>query len=226
MNGDYWVTTDSDDVDCPAGRAKATAIWTGDTGNPVTSNKMIVWGGQYNDGAATYYETGGIYDPDTNTWTSTSTGGNCPGKRTAHEVVWTGNTGNPATSYKMIIWGGREPGVITYKEGGIYDPETDFWTPTSSSGNCPDIRHSFTSVWTGNTGNPATENRMIVWGGKPGGGNPLTNTGGIYNPATNLWTATSTGGKCPEARTFFDNIENDEYQQYLKLKEKFKNKEE
>jgi hypothetical protein len=53
---------------------------------------------------------------------------------------------------------------------------------------------SATAVWTGATGNAATENRMIVWGGWP-----VTNAGGIYNPKTNTWSAITTVG-APSAR--------------------------
>ena len=41
---------------------------------------------------------------------------------------------------------------------------------------------------------------MIVWGGVVGGGGD-TNTGGVYDPATDSWTATSTAG-APTARYY------------------------
>ena len=63
-----------------------TAVWTG--------SEMIVWGGLT---TAAALNTGGRYDPATDSWTATSTT-NAPEARYYHTAVWTG-TG-------MIVWGG------------------------------------------------------------------------------------------------------------------------
>jgi hypothetical protein len=64
------------------------------------------------------------------------------------------------------------------------------WTATTSY-NAPSPRVWHTAVWTGS--------KMIVWGGaSPGSGYPL-NTGGIYDPSTNNWSAT-TLANAPAAR--------------------------
>ena len=42
--------------------------------------------------------TGGRYNPSTDTWTATSTGANVPAAREVHTAVWTGT--------EMIVWGG------------------------------------------------------------------------------------------------------------------------
>lgn len=63
----------------------------------------------------------------------------------------------------MIVWGGS----IT-SDGGIYDPSTDAWAATATTG-APTPRGSHTAVWTGS--------EMIVWGGGS------TNTGGVYENA-------------------------------------------
>ena len=55
---------------------------------------MIVWGGGDDSG---YFNTGGRYNPSTNSWTATSTT-NAPSARYAHTAVWTGS--------EMIVWGG------------------------------------------------------------------------------------------------------------------------
>src|SRR2546427_10244469 len=52
---------------------------------------------------------------------------------------------------------------------GLYNPNTDTWTPTSTA-NSPSAHHSHTAVWTGNL--------MIVWGGYDG--SYFVNTGGRY----------------------------------------------
>ena len=63
-----------------------TAVWTG--------SEMIVWGG-YDGGNV--LNTGGRYNPSTDSWTATSTT-NAPAARTDHTAVWTGS--------EMIVWGG------------------------------------------------------------------------------------------------------------------------
>ena len=151
-----WTATST--TNAPAGRTQHTAVWTG--------SKMIVWGG---DADAGPQNTGGIYDPVTNMWTAISTT-NAPTARDGHTAVWTGS--------KMIVWGG-------YATGGIYDPVTDTWTATSTT-NAPAARYWHTAVWTGS--------KMIVWGGAASSGSSYVAlaTGGIYDPATDTWTPTST----------------------------------
>jgi N-acetylneuraminic acid mutarotase len=59
----------------------------------------------------------------------------------------------------------------------------DVWRERSNI-NAPSARSHHTAVWTG------TE--MIVWGGLSGASmNEYLNTGGRYNPVTNIWTPTS-----------------------------------
>src|ERR1041385_6129342 len=59
----------------------------------------------------------------------------------------------------------------------------DTWTATAGS---PDGRYGHTAVWTGS--------EMIIWGGGYGNYPYLSsrNTGGRYNPSTDIWTATDT----------------------------------
>ena len=81
----------------------------------------------------------------------------------------------------MIVWGGEA--VSGYlNSGSRYNPTTDSWTATSTSG-VPAARSQHTAVWTGS--------EMIVWGGVSDG-STYVNTGGRYNPSTNSWTALST----------------------------------
>jgi N-acetylneuraminic acid mutarotase len=128
---------------------------------------MIVWGGF---GSGTYFNTGGRYDPTSNTWTAISTSGT-PTARRYHSAVWTGT--------EMIVWGGINSSGTYSNTGGRYNPTSNIWTAISTTG-VPTARVGHTAVWTG------TE--MIVWGGSN------TNTGGRYNPSSNIWTATSTTG--------------------------------
>ena len=123
--------------------------------------------------ASNYLNTGGRYNPSTDTWTATSTT-NAPLGRVSHSAVWTGS--------EMIIWGGEQDAAPFYlNSGGRYNPGTNSWTATSTS-NAPSARYAHTAVWTGS--------EMIVWGGYAG--SSYSNTGGRYNPGTDSWTATST----------------------------------
>ena len=165
---DTWTPT-SLGANVPVGRYNHTAVWTG--------AEMIVWGG-YAGGV--YVRTGGRYTPSTDSWTPSSlasgSGTNVPAARGTHTAVWTGT--------EMIVWGGLN-GTAEVNTGGRYNPSTDTWAASSltsgSGANVPAPRNWHTAVWTG------TE--MIVWGGFSGG--LVFNTGGRYNPSTDMWAASS-----------------------------------
>ena len=160
---------------------------------------MIVWGGNGD------LNTGGRYNPITNSWAVTSTI-NAPTGRWLHTAVWTGS--------QMIVWGGTAEARYL-NTGGRYNPSTDTWMATSTAG--VPVRYYHTAVWTGS--------EMIVWGGLVGSSNYLSSgktccaqfvpppptrtraatgaasptpsptpssSGGRYNPVTDSWTATST----------------------------------
>jgi len=159
-----WLPTST--VNAPSARYWHTAVWTG--------SQMIIWGGI--DGSG-YLNTGGRYDPTTDSWSPTSTGVNVPSERVGHTAIWTDS--------EMIIWGGVD-WTNYLNTGGRYDPTTDSWSPTSTGVNVPSARCWHTAVWTG------TE--MIVWAGGVTYTTPIGKTGGIYNPVSNSWTALSTTG--------------------------------
>ena len=85
--------------------------------------------------ASTYLNTGGRYNPGTDTWTATSTT-NAPTGRFDHTAVWTGS--------EMIVWGGYD-GNDHFNTGGRYNPGTDSWTATSTT-NAPTGRYNHTAV--------------------------------------------------------------------------------
>ena len=162
-----WSAT-STGANVPQPRIHHTAVWTG--------TQMVVWGG--NKDQNVNMNTGGRYDPSTDTWSATSTGANVPSPRQYHTAVWTGT--------QMVVWGG-ESSFVPLNTGGRYDPSTDSWTATSTGANVPPVRSYHTAVWTGA--------EMIIWGGGWDG-----NTGGRYAPSTDTWTATSTGANVPSPR--------------------------
>jgi N-acetylneuraminic acid mutarotase len=123
---------------------------------------MIVWGGT--DYHSQEFNTGGRYNPTTDSWTATSTT-NAPDARGSHTAVWTAG--------EMIVWGGAgQLGVLN--TGGRYNPGTNSWTATSTV-NAAEGRADFTGVWTGD--------EMIVWGGIDFGiPPPFFNTGVDITP--------------------------------------------
>jgi hypothetical protein len=136
---DAWVNTSM--VNVPQGREFATAVWTG--------TEMIIWGGDYFDGSNYVpLNTGGTYNPSTDSWTPTSVQ-NAPNARIVHTSVWTGG--------EMIVWGGCDENNNCFNTGGRYNPNMDTWTPTSTA-NAPSQRGYHTAVWSGS--------EMIVWGGR------------------------------------------------------------
>ena len=124
---------------------------------------MIVWGGV---SAGGFENTGGLYDPTTDTWQPTTTAG-APSPRYSCAAVWTGA--------KLIVWGGLDATSLA-NTGGIYDPATDSWQPITTFG-APIGRQESTAVWTGSN--------MVLWGGDDGTfipGYGLVRSGGVYDP--------------------------------------------
>jgi len=105
---------------------------------------MIVWGGSTNS-YPFLLNTGGRYDPQSDSWTATTTL-NAPSASDSHTAIWTGS--------RMIVWGGGVGNL-----GGVYDPAADNWTSTTALG-APVNRTGHSAVWTGS--------EMIVWGGDAG----------------------------------------------------------
>ena len=157
----------------PGARTYHTAVWTGQA--------MLVWGGGE---AGSFLDTGGRYDPASDTWRGISTT-NSPAGRWNHGAVWTGS--------EMLIWGGRDQFFASQGnlgDGGRYDPSSDSWEPISAVGT-PSPRSKFACVWTG------TE--MLIWGGV-GDGAVNLNDGARYHPPTDSWTPISpTGAPSPRS---------------------------
>jgi N-acetylneuraminic acid mutarotase len=84
---DSWTATST--LNAPESRDAHTAVWTG--------SEMIVWGGAKLLPSEGYLNTGGRYNPTTETWAATSIA-NAPLARHGHTAVWTGS--------EMIVWGG------------------------------------------------------------------------------------------------------------------------
>ncbi len=165
---DTWTPTT--ETNAPAGRELHTAVWTG--------SKMIVWGGAYDDGLGKVrLDTGGVYDPAADSWTATATLG-APSARSEQGAVWTGS--------EMIVWGGVEASTWPCTTGGRYDPGSDIWAPIATPAIL-EARTDYSAAWTGS--------KMLIWGGffYDGTGH-LLNTGALYDPGADAWTAMSLAG--------------------------------
>jgi len=178
---DSWTAT-STGAPVPVARTYPSAVWTGTT--------MVVWGGLNNSGVA--INTGGRYNPTTNTWLATSVGIGVPSARVFHTAIWSGSA--------MIVWGGSANNAYTSNTntGSRYNPATDSWAVTSTGLNLPAVRAGHVAVWTG------TE--MIVWGGRNTSQFDFLNTGGRYNPTSDSWTATPVTAATPVARAQFTGV--------------------
>jgi hypothetical protein len=84
----------------------------------------------------------------------------------------------------MIVWGGIEASQQPTATGGIYDPKTRVWTPTSPV-NAPSARSQHTAVW------DAAAKRMLVWGGV---GSAELGDGAAFDPVENTWASISANG--------------------------------
>jgi N-acetylneuraminic acid mutarotase len=145
-------------------RSGASAVWTG--------SEMVIWGGIP---VSTPVNTGGRYNPVSNSWGASTATVGAPTARGGHSAVWTGT--------EMIIYGGTS-GVT----GSRYNPITDSWLAIP---NGSISRSSHTAVWTG------TE--MIVWGGASSA-TTFLNSGERFNLSSNSWVGSTSLTNAPTAR--------------------------
>jgi N-acetylneuraminic acid mutarotase len=168
----------------PAPRLNHRAVWTG--------TEMIVHGGNavafgmFGGGGTAVTNTGGRYNPATDTWTPITPGG---GNRQNHSAFWTGS--------EMLVWGGTAVssgiftgGTVPRNDGARYNLAADNWTAISTTSR-PSARFDYSAVFTG------TE--MIIWGGRDCVGSFLCtetnyNDGARYNVAANAWTPINLAG--------------------------------
>jgi N-acetylneuraminic acid mutarotase len=166
---DSWIETAT--TGAPEAPTYHSAVWTG--------TEMIVWGGSTFD--MPWDNSGGRYNPTTDSWGALGTAG-MPAGRYLHTALWTGS--------EMLVWGGAGSTGVR-GDGARYDPVNNNWS-TINFTNAPSARVLHSAIWDGT--------HMIIWGGSEGYSPWVnTNTGGLYNPSTDTWTATSTVN-APSAR--------------------------
>jgi len=163
-----------EDGSTPTPRGGAGAVWTG--------SRFVIWGGF--DVSYNALNTGGRYDPVTDTWAATRADATTPPGAAAPATVWTGS--------RMVVWSGylSAPSYKAITNGGLYDPVADTWSPLSTTG-APRPTGQALAVWTGS--------EMIVWGGTTNTSSTTrVSTGGRYNPGANTWSPMT--GTPPSAR--------------------------
>ncbi len=124
----------------PAARYLHASVWTG--------TEMIIWGGRAGNLPSTVSNTGGRYNPSTDTWADVSTVGvPSPREDTPLRAIWSGS--------EMFVWGGYA-GSVPQSTGGRYNPLSNTWKAITDIG-APSARLSMGIVWTGQS--------MILFGG-------------------------------------------------------------
>ncbi len=151
-----------------------TGVWTsagtlsvpryGHTATLLTNGKVLVTGGCVDSTCATPTAVSELYDPTSNTWTTT---GSLNTARTAHTAVLL-KTG------KVLVVGGS-PGLTSAE---IYNATTGAWSNAAST-TTGRYLHSMTLL---------SDGKVLVAGGA-NGKYPL-NAAEIYDPTANTWTAT------------------------------------
>jgi hypothetical protein len=164
----YTYATDTwttmSNTGAPSARRAPIAIWSG--------TYVVIWGGTNNNAPVA---GGARYDDATDTWLPMDAGANAPSARSNVAFAWSGT--------ELYLFGGRIGTAVT-NEGYAYDPAQDKWRKLPTTG-APIARSDAFATWMGN--------KLFVWDGRDMTGASVANSGGIYDPATNTWSAVATG---------------------------------
>lgn len=157
-----WTTINT--AGAPTSRYDHTAVWNN------VDRKMIIWGGATS--STEEVNTGGIFNPITNSWAGTTNTVGAPPIRTRHSAIWTGTD--------MIVFGGvwsnSLSGLISLNDGYKYNYLTNTWTLINMTG-APLARYNHAAIWTGTA--------MFVSGGIYY--QSSLSGSSSYNPVTNSW---------------------------------------
>jgi hypothetical protein len=132
---DAWTAMSTDNAPSPRANALAFAM----------RGKMFVWGGTDGTtnslGETNYFHDGGIFDPETNTWTSIGTDGSPT--LTADNGFWAEEQG------LAYVWASTQISGVAYRNVALwtYDPSADRWATIDVSG-LPEMALPY-FVWTG-----------------------------------------------------------------------------
>ncbi len=149
----------------PSAREGQAGAWTG--------ARLVIFGGvDFNVGL---FNDGASFDPLGNLWDPLPTAG-APSARYLATATWCGD--------RVVVFGGAnelgelDTGAALPMTGGVTHGA---WSALPTL-DAPSPRQGHSAVWTGS--------RLIVWGGKSGGG--ALGTGASYDPMGNTWTTLPT----------------------------------
>jgi hypothetical protein len=148
------------------------AVWD------VATQRMIVWGGA--DGGSTRLNSGRIYNPSTDTWSSISTGSVPVGRSNA-----TYTSAISGAQSIVAIRGGTTAMSNADSGGYIYNVTSNSWYGMSGSGGvgAPLATANHAAVWTGT--------HVLTNGGCDNSSTPRTvRVSGRYIPSSDSWVST------------------------------------
>jgi hypothetical protein len=137
--------------------------------------RIVVWGGVQSDGKGAnqmVVGNGAVYDAATDSWTPMASQ-NAPSPRAESIIAF-------AAQGQAFLWGGTDykwdslGNVTAFRDGAMYDPIRDLWTPISTA-NSP-VR-AVDGFWVEEQG------LAYLWAGQDSPGATLW----TYNPATDTW---------------------------------------
>ncbi len=163
IRGNRWVNTSANNS--PSPRSLHSAVWTG--------QEMLIFGGEGSQG---YLGDGGLYNPQSNSWTSISS----TTARSLHTAVWTGQ--------EMLVFGGV-PNSTTTPSLLRYQPSNQRWSQGST---LAPSRTEHSATWTGQ--------ELLIYGGRPLAAPTQTVSDFIaYNPSTDSFRSLNSGPLTPRA---------------------------
>jgi hypothetical protein len=165
---DDWAITLQDGT-TPEPRIQHTAVWSS------FDSLMVVWGGS---NGAVVLNTGGEYNPSSNTWSATGVSASATA-RSRHSAV--------AANGFMLIFGGFD-GIDELNSTLRYYPISNSWFVLSDV-DAPVARADHTAVWTGD--------HMVVWGGYNGS---FLKSGGMFDVNNNTWRQETSPASTPISR--------------------------
>ena len=186
--GNFWTLASAELFDPTTGTwtntgSMATARY-GHTATLLPNEQVLVAGGTYFNGVSLSDLTNcELYDPSTGTWAAT--GGLNEG-RAFH-------TATLLPSGMVLVAGGEgesEYSVGAVSSAELYDPASGTWTMTANPMNSARMLHTATLMPSG---------QVLVVGGYVGDGSSPTSSAELFNPNTEVWTATATPLKAARA---------------------------
>ncbi len=137
------------------------------------SGKVLVVGGTTDNTGSTALDTGEVYDPSTNTWTSVANTMSSPrGDYPAIALLPNGN---------VVIAGGADSSGNAVASADIYNPATNTFTPAAAMSTARILTAAI----------PLPSGKVLVVGGQDTTTLTPIDTAEIYNPGSNSWSPAS-----------------------------------